>query len=907
MPIFASTAPVAPGERDPGAGRPPQSDPPHGATRRRTMGVRGYLAGLMVLFVVSAAAAVIYFHARSESDARASAVRDAGFAADGAAKLIARGVTDLRVAVKGLVADATVDRELLAHPSTCTLRYAQVGAFPTGHIDVLRPDGSVVCSSLAQPAGRRIGYEREPWLASLRSGTASLAPVRDPRTGHPAAVFAAPFTGGIGAAFVDLPAVGPDLGTELAGLRGLQYVITTADGATILAAWPAGARWIGRRVSDTPLRSGGSDGRGLDGRRALFSWRTVPGGGWRVYAGIDRSIALAPAGHLFARSLALILVALAVFLVAVAFVERRIARPISRLAAVIGGDMPSVPARLSSIGGPTELVALAESFRASAARIEEELSERRRAEQIAHGAERRARATAEAYRLLFESNPQPMWVFDSATLAFLEVNDAAVAHYGYTRDEFLTMRLSDIRAPGDRNRFDGSQPDAGEGAASGAIPPLSFGPRRHRRHDGKTLEVETVSHAVDFQGTSARLQMVTDVTDRRRLERQLAQTQRLESLGQLAGGVAHDFNNLLAAILNYAAFVGEEVALAQRGQRDRDWSAVRSDVEQVELAARRAAGLTHQLLAFARHEVIHPEAISLNEVVSETEQLLRRTLGEQVELSCALSDDLWAVMADPGQAEQVLVNLAVNARDALPGGGMLTIETANVDVDEAYAAARPALAPGSYVRLRVSDNGEGMDPATLERAFEPFFTTKPKGEGTGLGLAMVYGIVKQAGGHIQLYSEPGVGTTCTIMFPATARASAVGPAAPSDVPGGNDELILLVEDEGAIREVARRILSRRGYRVLTAAGGQEALELAQAHEGPIDLLLTDVIMPRMLGNEIAQRIRRSRPATRVLYMTGYAQQVLADESLADGGPLEKPFTEEGLLARVRDALEPQPD
>jgi CheY-like chemotaxis protein len=253
---------------------------------------------------------------------------------------------------------------------------------------------------------------------------------------------------------------------------------------------------------------------------------------------------------------------------------------------------------------------------------------------------------------------------------------------------------------------------------------------------------------------------------------------------------------------------------------------------------------------------------------------------------------------------QVLVNLGVNARDAMPSGGALVIETANVEVDESYASTRPGLVPGRYVRLRVSDNGVGMDQATIERAFEPFFTTKPKGEGTGLGLATVYGVVTQSGGHLQLYSEPGIGTTCSIMLPATEQpADMAGPPA-AEERGGNGELVLLVEDEDGIREVARRILERRGYRVLTAADGREAIELAAGHDGPIDLLITDVIMPGMLGKEVAERVLAARPDTRVLYMSGYAQPILGEgDNLPKGMVLlEKPFTEHVLLSKAREAL-----
>jgi signal transduction histidine kinase len=430
------------------------------------------------------------------------------------------------------------------------------------------------------------------------------------------------------------------------------------------------------------------------------------------------------------------------------------------------------------------------------------------------------------------------------------------------------------------------------------------GPWRHLKRDGTVIEVEVTSHGVDFLGRPARLVMATDVTDRERLTRQLAQAQRLESLGQLAGGVAHDFNNLLSVILNYALFVKDELAGAAADGVER-LSAAQADLEEIERAAQRAAGLTHQLLAFARREVVHPEVMSLGDVVGETEQLLRRTLGEHIELTRVLSDDPWPIVADPGQIEQVLVNLAVNARDAMPTGGTLVIETANVEVDESYASSRPGMSPGRYVRLRVSDTGEGMDRITLEHAFEPFFTTKPKGQGTGLGLATVYGIVTQSGGHAQLYSEPGVGTTCSIMFPATERPAESGGPAPSEEPCGRGELVLLVEDENGIREVARRILERRGYRVIAAADGYEALELARNLEGPIDLLITDVIMPHMLGKDVAERVLELRPETRVMYMSGYAEPILgAGEAIPAGMVLlEKPFTEHLLLTKAREALD----
>jgi PAS domain S-box-containing protein len=634
---------------------------------------------------------------------------------------------------------------------------------------------------------------------------------------------------------------------------------------------------------------------GLDRRSRLFARATVAGLGWHVYAGFDRSVAMASASQLFDRELVVILVALLIVLVAAILVHRRIARPVTRLAsAVRSGDAPSA-ADLESFTGTAEVAELTSSFQRLVGQLEAELAERRRAEDAAREAERSARDAAESYRDLFENNPMPMWIFDAETLEIVMVNEAAVERYGYTRDEFTSMTIKDLRPSED-------VPAMMANLAQGSRRMERSGPWRHAKRDGTVIEVEVTSHEVDFLGRPGRLVMATDVTERERLTRQLAQTQRLESLGQLAGGVAHDFNNLLSVILNYALFVKDELAAATAGGND-GLTAAREDMEEIERAAQRAAGLTHQLLAFARREVVHPEVMSLNDVVAETEQLLRRTLGEHIELTPLLSRDQWPIIADPGQMEQVLVNLAVNARDAMPTGGTLVIETTNVDVDESYASSHSGLRPGRYVRLRVSDTGEGMDAVTLEHAFEPFFTTKPKGQGTGLGLATVYGIVTQSGGHAQLYSELGVGTTCSVMFPATEQpAESSGPEA-VEQPGGRGELVLLVEDENGIREVARRILERHGYQVIT--DGHEAIHVARNHDGPIDLLITDVIMPHMLGKEVVERILELRPDTRVMYMSGYAAPILgAGEAIPPGMVLlEKPFTEHLLLIKVREALD----
>jgi signal transduction histidine kinase len=389
-----------------------------------------------------------------------------------------------------------------------------------------------------------------------------------------------------------------------------------------------------------------------------------------------------------------------------------------------------------------------------------------------------------------------------------------------------------------------------------------------------------------------------------RVQAQLQQAQRLENLGQLAGGVAHDFNNLVAVILNYASFVSEELTTATGS----DWSERREtalgDLGQITGAAERAASLTRQLLAFARREVIRPQVLDLDTVISGVGELLRRTLGEHVELVTSLGGDLWPVLADPGQMEQVLVNLAVNARDAMAGGGTLTIDTSNVIVDAESIAGGSTAREGRHVRLRVSDTGTGMSADVVEHAFEPFFTTKEAGAGTGLGLATVYGILAQAEGRIHIYSEPGAGTTFSITLPVTAEAAIprLEPAPYQRSPKG--ETVLVVEDEEALREVTKRIFTRNGYQVLTAANGPEALSIAGTHPGEIHLLVTDVVMPHMLGREVAERIQAVKPGIEVLFMSGYARPVLASQGRLDPNValVEKPFSESDLLAKAGEVL-----
>ncbi|MGD0525891.1 MAG: PAS domain S-box protein [Polyangiaceae bacterium] len=472
------------------------------------------------------------------------------------------------------------------------------------------------------------------------------------------------------------------------------------------------------------------------------------------------------------------------------------------------------------------------------------------------GAEEALRASEGRYRILFDQSPFPKFLFDYETLGFLAVNDAATRNYGYSRDELLTMTLEDIRPEGDV---------VGVRARTGGNPfgTTNAGVWRHTRKDKSVLDAEVTVHKFPLDGRPCGLFVAVDVTERNRMEWQLRQAQKLEALGSLAGGVAHDFNNILSVILSYSEMLAAGLKVGDP---------MRGDLEEILAAGKRAGTLTRQLLAFSRQQVLQPKILDLDAVVEGIGKMLGRVVGEDVQLSIVRGVELGAVKADPGQVEQVLMNLAVNARDAMPSGGRLTIETGNVELDAAYAATHPGVEPGPFVMLAVTDNGTGMSAATRERIFEPFFTTKEVGKGTGLGLATVFGIVRQSGGSVWVYSEPGEGTTIKVYLPRVTStgmtALTEAPAIATEPPSGS-ETVLLVEDEEPVRTLVRTILERHGYHVIEAQSGGDALLICEEHRATIHVLLTDVVMPRMSGRKLAERLRPLRPEMKVLYMSGY--------------------------------------
>jgi PAS domain S-box-containing protein len=521
---------------------------------------------------------------------------------------------------------------------------------------------------------------------------------------------------------------------------------------------------------------------------------------------------------------------------------------------------------------------LEKKVEARTAALRQEVAQRRRSEMN--------------YRTLFESANDSIIIFEPENETILEANTKACATYGFSKQELIGKSLKALTEDVPRGERQISQ-IMGDGTYKDFE-------TVHRSKDGTLISMLCNSSVIEYEGKKAILSINHDITERKRLDLQLRQAQKLEAIGLLAGGVAHDFNNLLGVILGYSELLLEAMDAADPQ---------RKELEQIRKAADSAVSITRQLLALGRRQVLQPRVVDLNSMVTDLEGMLRRLIGEDIKVVVNPSPALAKIRVDPGQIEQVIINLAVNARDAMPRGGTLAIETANVQLDETYRRQHPVVPVGDYVMLAVSDTGAGMDAQTQARIFEPFFTTKEMGKGTGLGLATVYGTVKQSGGYIWVYSELGKGTIFKIYLPQVEAPppKAQSPEVVHELPAG-PKTVLLVEDAEALREFARQLLEKCGYKVLEAEDAKQALELAERWHEPIDLLLTDVVMPGMSGPELAERLAATHAETKVLCVSGYANEVLQHRDVIKAGMafLQKPFTRDALAGKIRELLGTRP-
>jgi PAS domain S-box-containing protein len=504
-----------------------------------------------------------------------------------------------------------------------------------------------------------------------------------------------------------------------------------------------------------------------------------------------------------------------------------------------------------------------------------DITERKNAEEIFHKA--------------FNANPEPITIATISEGRYIDVNESFLRITGYCREEVIgrtSLELKFWERTEDRTRFVETL------RKQGSVRDLEV---TYRTKSGEVRMALDSAEAIDVAGQECVIAILRDVTEQKTLERQLRQTQKMEAVGQLSGGIAHDFNNLLGVIIGYSEIL--ETRLPPEDP-------LHKECLQIKKAGQSAASLTRQLLAFSRQQVLEPRILDLNSIVRNVEKMLRRLIGADIDLKTTLDPAVGPIKADQTQIEQVILNLAVNARDAMPQGGKLMIETANVDLDEDYARRHPPQLSGAYVLLAVADNGTGMDAETQARIFEPFFTTKEVGRGTGLGLSTVYGVVRQSGGHIWVYSELGQGTTFKIYLPRAEQAVPVEkPTAGLTASLRGTQTVLLVEDEEALRELTRSLLEGSGYTVLEAERPEAAVEIALRHDGPIHLLLTDMVMPGMNGRDLASNLARIKPDMKVVFMSGYTGFTHPGLANSGGAFLPKPFTRSALLNKLHEVLD----
>jgi PAS domain S-box-containing protein len=517
----------------------------------------------------------------------------------------------------------------------------------------------------------------------------------------------------------------------------------------------------------------------------------------------------------------------------------------------------------------------------------------RAGEQQRRQAEAALRASEERFRALVEHSSDALFLID-AEARVVYITPSSTRQLGWRPDQMVGRSVFDFLHVDDREIFGARIADMLQNPGTLVTAEARF---LDAGGSWRIMEGAGVNHLAG-PAVGAIVINARDITDRRKLEDQLRHSQKMEAVGQLAGGVAHDFNNLLTAILGYC-----NLMLDEAGGED----PLRADLIEIQSAGERAAALTRQLLAFSRRQMLQPQIVDINAIVRQLEKMLRRLISEDVELVTELASELKTVRADPASVEQILVNLAVNARDAMPVGGRLTIETANAELDTAYALTHVTVQTGRYVMLAVSDTGQGMDEATRARVFEPFFTTKEQGKGTGLGLATVYGMVKQSGGYIWAYSELGRGSVFKVYLPTAGTGERAQPdqaarGQPEDTHGW--ETVLLVEDEDAVRSLAREVLRRHGYVVLEARHGVDAVRMAERHTDDIHLMVTDLVMPHMSGRDLAERLASVRPKMKVLFMSGYTDHAVMHRDLTPGFAfIQKPFTPQVFARTVRSVLD----
>ena len=494
---------------------------------------------------------------------------------------------------------------------------------------------------------------------------------------------------------------------------------------------------------------------------------------------------------------------------------------------------------------------------------------------------------------LLESASQAIISIDRAGRIAL-ANRRAAEMFGYSVHELVGARI-ELLLPESKRASHGRQRD--EYFERPHARPMGIGfDLSGRRRNGEEFPVEVSLSTVDTDEGVFGIAFISDITTRKSLEGQLMQAQKMEAVGRLAGGVAHDFNNMLTVIAGYNRMILDELSTLDP---------LRGYAEEILKAADRAGALTNQLLAFSRRQIMQTRIVGLNEAVGQTESMLRRLIGEDIQIIMSLSHDAGNIRCDPHHIEQAIVNLALNARDAMPGGGRIIIETSNVQIDDTYVKTHMGVTPGDFVMVAVSDTGEGMDSATKQSIFEPFFTTKKRGKGTGLGLATVYGTVKQCGGDIWVYSEPGQGTTFKLYFPRVTDAVTSGSARePEAAKPNGGETVLLVEDEEQVRDLTARMLKNLGYDVLIATSGEDALRIGQHHAGKITLLISDVVMPSMSGKQVADALVGLRPGIKVLYLSGYTENTVVHHGVLDSNVdfLPKPFTREALSQKVHEII-----